>query len=677
MRRLFSIARKIVSRLSGAATIATGPGAAPPADGPARLRVIFHAIAIVLFVTAQSTTAFAASYTLTEALNYLATNGSRIHQYTAQEAANILVRQSAQTFANAPRLNTTPKATLVIVVDDQAKEFWNGTINGVSIRTIMKQNHLVASFSISAYNITRMDTTSASGQLSVSNLLNMVAHDGDEVMSGGYFEGTQGGALGGWWHGNTGKLATGNYTKAQLDAAMDLHFSGNMRALRDTLGLNPAPVHSHSNSSGSDIVYPYMVAAGIRYGVSSTTTTSSSANRQANPYAPSVGYWGFWGTGGAFASNTPYVAALPGLHGSRWEIPQTLAESMDSTSVRKQTRYAMATGALMVYNFHKASDHEAVLAGVDGWKQMCDYWGALIAAGRLQCVVASDGFKQYYDNKWNDGVSWASSKFHDMDGDQKLDLWCSGTSGGLVPTAANADTALLNIGSSNSIFKYAGEPTRRLNWSNTGAANGIWGANGFVTADSSWERSNAVKIVFPPAGAGWTVIAEMRAICDTSVAGAVHPGVTPGGRATPTPSTADDDGNSDTARKYVGINFFGAVDGGNYRYTSTPDFAFLPRPHGAGLTLGPLQMSIEAFTTTNRPGSPHLFCSRNNAQRTGKREWLFVTESWDLPMQFSYLFINVYKQTTLPANEVIITDPKVRFYNRNTGEVIDAQAVSQ
>src|SRR5690349_3305009 len=186
---------------------------------------IFIALMAALFAATNTN---ATSYTVQQALNQIAGNSTAPYtRYTAQQAANLLLQGIP---ANA-QINTTPKATLVIVVDDQDKQWFNGTVgaNGHSIRTIMKTNHLVAGFSIGAYYVEARgvsDTTTNS--LSVTNLQNLVAHDGDEVGSGGYFEGTQGGMLGGWWHGNSGHFAKGDYTQAQLDAAMDLHFSGNV-----------------------------------------------------------------------------------------------------------------------------------------------------------------------------------------------------------------------------------------------------------------------------------------------------------------------------------------------------------------------------------------------------------------------------------------------------------------
>lgn len=610
-----------------------------------RGRSLFLVLLIAGFVISGLIGASVApAQTPTESANILAATQG----LTLTDAMRIAARQKLLDDARRAHLNTSAKATLIVAVDDQFKEWWNGTVNGISIRTICKTNGLKLGFSVSAWYIEHNDTVNST--LSVSNLRNMRDHDGAEIGSGGYFEGTMGGANGNWWHGDTGKLVTGAYTQAQLDAAMDLHFSGNRRALEDTLGLktqgeHPAPMadwHSHSNSSGCDIVYPYMIAAGIKYGIASITSPSSSSTRPNTWYPSQEAQWGTWGTGGTVGT---YISALPGQHANRFEVAQTVTESQDLATCKKVTQRAEQFGGLIVYNLHQATVHNTTLGGGNGWKTLIEYWKAEVDAGRLQILVPSAGLKIYFDNKWSDAMAWGTKDYADLDADTHLDMWMSGKG-----TAAVADTALLNPFSSAALYKYAGHPTMRLNWTGAGSAF-VPADNGSVFGpDSSWEHGNAVKCVFKPAGEGWTIIASMRAICDVTVAGQ-HP-----------PNT-----------RYVGIDFFAPRAKNSYQYGVSGALAF-DYTGAISTTVNYVQdqMSIRGMGEINRPGTQYAF-GANNTTTSGSKEWLFVENSWDIPWDAPVVFVNIFKHVVFPANEVIVTDPVIQFYNRNTGEVIDAQ----
>jgi hypothetical protein len=552
---------------------------------------------------------------------------------------------SSSSSSSSAALNTNHIATLVVAVDDQSKEWFNGTVNGVSIRTICKTNGLKLGFSISAYYVEGGGGSDTSATvLSTGNLRNLVAHDGDEIGSGGYFEGTQGGTNGNWWHGDTGKFATGSWTQAQLDAAMDLHFNGNRRAIEDTLNLGVmADWHSHSNSSGSDLVYPYMIAAGIKYGISSITMPVSSQTRTNTWYITQDAPWGRWGSGGAKGT---FVSALPGQHTNRFEIAQTVTESMTLAQCKATTQAAEQLGALIVYNLHRASDHNTTLGGGNGWKTLVEYWKAEVDAGRLQIVVPSVGFKKYFDNKWSDAMAWGTNDFPDYDADTHLDMWAANKG-----TAAAADTALLNPYSSAAAFKYAGHTTMRLNWAGAGGGNVPCDNGGTLAPNVSWEYGNAWKAVFKPAGTGWTITAWMRTICDPTVASGVAP-----------------------ATKYIGIDFFAPHPRDSYQYATsvTQQFDYVS---AISSTVDYLQdqMSFRGMAETNRPGAPITFAAVNATNVGATKEWLFVESSWDIPWDAPVIFVNVFKDPLFPANEVIITDPVIQFYNRNTGEVIDAQ----
>jgi len=369
--------------------------------------------------------------------------------------------------------------------------------------------------------------------------------------------------------------------------------------------------------------------------VSSTTTTSSSNNRQNELYQVDAAHWGIWGTGGA--KGKP-ISAIPGVHNSPYEIMQSLAESSDTSDVYKTVRRALQTKGLIVFNLHRATTSETNLQGANGFKAFCQYLKTLIDQGRLQCLTPSEAFKIYYQNSWAPTINFGTKNFDDLDGDTHLDMWFSGNG-----TAAVGDTALLNPFSS--VVKYGGLKTMRLNWP---VGSAVF-PGGLLTADSTWERGNAVKAVFPPAGAGWTAIAEMRAICDTGVASGTNPNT-----------------------KYIGMCFYAAIEGNSYQYAVSGAPSVDNWYQSAAANRIPWQASVRNVGSAgdvNRPGTWYTF-SDDNRLNSGNAKWLFVTSSFDLPADCDYLFINVFKHTAFPVNEVIITDPVVRFYNRYTGEVV-------
>jgi hypothetical protein len=331
----------------------------------------------------------------------------------------------------------TRRATVCIVVDDQSKEWSQGTVGSpaVSIRTICRQNGIRLGFSLSASLplFGQRDTTSvASGTLSVWNLAGLI-RDGHEIGSGGRTE------PGTWFHGDTGKLATGAYTIAELDATMEDHFAGQLRCMQDTLGpimgvqLPPASWHSSSNSSEAYITSKYAAAAGFDYVVVFPNTMSVGSGQGSRPnelYPLNSARWGMWGTGGAGGSR---IAAIPGVHNSPFEILSCIGESSDTAATYKALRHAEQTGGLVVVNIHKATTWEATLQGNSGFKTLCELIKSRVGAGRLQVLTPSEAFDLYYATPISPELNFVSPNLQDLDGDTHLDWWFA-NSGSLAAT---------------------------------------------------------------------------------------------------------------------------------------------------------------------------------------------------------------------------------------------------
>jgi len=518
-------------------------------------------------------------------------------------------------------------ATVVFVIDDNSKTFWNGTVGSLNspIRTLCKTNRIKLGFSVEPDAIQRGDTVTAT--LSVSNLRNMIQSDGAEAGSGGFTEPNY------WFSGTIGRIATGNYTQAQLSTGMAREFGWAVTSIRDTLGLGTPRWMSHSNSSGSAVFNQY-VARYFDYAVSSpsgatgTSTYTAASGHVIRPnenYTFDLARWGMWGTGGGGGR---LIAAMPGVRGDPYEIPQCLAESSDTATVYSTLRHAMSTRGLVVVNIHSFVTWETALAGNDGVKAMLEYIKGKCDVGRMRVVVPSVGFDLYYRAPLKSQVRYGTDNFQDYDKDGHLDWWFSNRGNNM----ALPDTVRLKP--SVAVTGHGGKAVMSLDWAGEDGSTS-WGPTGAV--NDAYEGTRACFAAIPPAGGGWTARFEVWIAVDSI--GGSYSGTVAG----------------DT----VGVVFGGPFEQYMNRWGST----ITP---GWVLDTGsvyPFQMSGNLYVNGVTPGNIIRLGSRNRITDAAFR-WQYVEATWDVPEISDYLYVSIWKTAQSSANSILISDYSLTFFRR-------------
>lgn len=610
-----------------------------------RLKILGVTVgAIATGVLAMSGT----NYTLTEALNLLASAGSSQSGYTAQEAANILVAQQAATLASsAPRDSLVGMITFIY--DDVVAEQWDSIKIFQPAKagpgTYPASYNWNYSFGVAMepQNVLYGDSTNS---LSPANV---------RAMNG---RGVDFGTVG-WdekaslWSGQTGKVATGAFTS--LNAFEDMFSRARQRSTLDSLGITAQPRWvSWSNSSQTAYQKAIVSKLGYEFGYGPSESASGASTQGTRP---NQNYALFEWSGADTLMTGSAVACTPGWQTDRYEILQCLGEGNSSIQTKRAIWRAIQTKGLCVVILHRPSSWKTSLtaSAADtlgyGGKLNCMsrvlwFCNRYVQAGLLRVVTPSEAADWFYNRPISPGANWTFSNFRDVDRSihtapttqYRHDNWMSFTSNSSL-YARPVPKALL---SNPTAGGYGGKNYVKMNW--TTSSRNVWAR----ASARPWNQNNSTLWVVPPKGGEWTAHFEVFAIQDTTVASG-------------TTAAGDSIGVTFTAVRAGFTNNFNILQSGTsnlWPMFSTTDLT------PSGVLTGEFSTSTRFNAGADQFGNVWKFEVANNTiarGTSGRKEWLHVVTSWEYPGNADILFVSVWHGTNNASGEIRLSNPHLSF----------------
>ena len=417
---------------------------------------------------------------------------------------------------------------------------------------------------------------------------------------------------------DTSKLFLGTYT------SLDPFEVGMLRAvtaITDTIGL-PHPRFWSPPGSGTWAKLLPLVAKYHEFGVVPRNTATSIATnaRRQNIVWTTHAVQSF-----SYADNI-YLAGYPGLCPDEYQIPQGIGENYKwgvTGGFREQIFNAVKTKGWVVAIMHRPS----TLATATGQSMttICAFLDSLQTAGKLRVVTVDEGYDLMYRTPVASSANYIWENFDDNDGDNTPDF------------IYRADSLLVyrdsTYGVATTNYGYGGNGYIKLNWScpRNYQTHATMPAH-FGGTKLSWNARFCEWVVPVPAGGTKEARFECFVQIDTTLHTIAH-------------------------TESIGVMIVGKHDRLWNRWGGSGN------PGPDDMTKAMWAPVTQAYTT---PGNFAIFTlTTTGLEYATGGPWLNLVGSWDIPDDVDYLYISIWKDSSLPRGAVKVSCPSLQWIRRD------------